>query len=351
MSRLLPVTILLLIFASTDARAWFIFIPGSVVGKVSDAISGDKGEHCVGKNVKIGDAIRVPSGAILTVRSLSPSSRCPNAALPIRAHLDSSPSISFRPKASIELPVFWEKKQLTYQQLLDGGVILANNPAIDSGLYISAKKREGTPDMTAVAIDTMAKQSGPFEEPQKSEIKQIAVNGMRAWRYEVTGKAKDLFSKSYTYLTTIIEGEEEIVTLSVWAPVNILEKQRTLFEQLAGTITGISPPPTSSAVDTHVPPDVVNKTDTAQTDYDAPLVTSAPSSSTISGGGHSSVTTETEIHKVPAFPTSPEASSSLSASQPASPAQRLRELNSLLKEGLIDKKEYAEKKRKILDAM
>ena len=44
-------------------------------------------------------------------------------------------------------------------------------------------------------------------------------------------------------------------------------------------------------------------------------------------------------------------SSSSFPSHPASPVQRLRDLNTLFKEGLINKKEYAEKRRKILDAM
>lgn len=44
-------------------------------------------------------------------------------------------------------------------------------------------------------------------------------------------------------------------------------------------------------------------------------------------------------------------SSSSFPSHHASPVQRLRDLNALFKEGLIDKKKYAEKKRKILDAM
>lgn len=53
------------------------------------------------------------------------------------------------------------------------------------------------------------------------------------------------------------------------------------------------------------------------------------------------------VDEAPTHPVSSEPSPSWSAS----PAQRLRELNALFKEGLIDENDYAKKKRKILDAM
>lgn len=67
---------------------WFIFIPGSVIGAVSDGITGAKGESCVGNGAKVGDRVRTPGGGAATVKSLSGTSmRCSNPALPIRAEL------------------------------------------------------------------------------------------------------------------------------------------------------------------------------------------------------------------------------------------------------------------------
>ena len=67
---------------------WFIFIPGSAVGAISDGITGSKGEYCVSNSVKVGDQIKNASGTILTVKSLSgTSSRCKEADKPIRAEL------------------------------------------------------------------------------------------------------------------------------------------------------------------------------------------------------------------------------------------------------------------------
>jgi hypothetical protein len=65
------------------------FIPGSLVSKVSDGITGDRGAHCVPKYAKAGDKIKTPDGRIYVVASLSGTSmRCTDPDMPIRAELD-----------------------------------------------------------------------------------------------------------------------------------------------------------------------------------------------------------------------------------------------------------------------
>lgn len=67
---------------------FFVFIPGSVVGAVSDSVTGDRGEHCVAESVAVGARLRLPSGASGTVTSLSGHSyRCNDARRPIRAEI------------------------------------------------------------------------------------------------------------------------------------------------------------------------------------------------------------------------------------------------------------------------
>jgi hypothetical protein len=66
---------------------FFFFIPGSVVGKASDAITGAEGQHCVSTLAQVGDKINIgPGRQIGVIKSLSgPSSRCVEADRPIRA--------------------------------------------------------------------------------------------------------------------------------------------------------------------------------------------------------------------------------------------------------------------------
>ena len=67
----------------------FVFIPGSVVGAVSDAITGDRGEHCVPRGTRVGQLIDLGFNRVGTVEYVSetPSSRCRDPMMPMRAAL------------------------------------------------------------------------------------------------------------------------------------------------------------------------------------------------------------------------------------------------------------------------
>lgn len=87
----------------------FIFIPGSVVGKVSDAFTGDKGEHCVARGTKVGDRVNIGFNRIGVVEFVSetPSSRCNDPMMPMRAALAFAPQAAERPPTpSSALPLY-----------------------------------------------------------------------------------------------------------------------------------------------------------------------------------------------------------------------------------------------------
>ena len=80
------VLLLLLIAALPGCR--YIFIPGTVIGGVSDLVTGDRGFHCITSSSKVGDSINLTSGGSLVVQSISGKSRrCSNDQYPIRALL------------------------------------------------------------------------------------------------------------------------------------------------------------------------------------------------------------------------------------------------------------------------
>lgn len=67
---------------------WFVFIPGSVTGAISDSLTGAEGSHCVPEFSKVGDKIRLPGGGVGIIKSLSGTSvRCTQPQMPIRALL------------------------------------------------------------------------------------------------------------------------------------------------------------------------------------------------------------------------------------------------------------------------
>ena len=72
--------------SSMLSGCFFFYVPGSLVGQVSDSLTGATGEHCVREGVKVGDRVHDSSGRQATVISLSGASvRCPNKDLPLRA--------------------------------------------------------------------------------------------------------------------------------------------------------------------------------------------------------------------------------------------------------------------------
>ena len=130
---------------------WFVFIPGSLIQKVSDGITGAEGEHCLGSAAKVGDRIKLQDGQIGVVQSLSgASSRCPNESMPIRASLKTenqtqavaSPPSAVAPPSSLAPP---KQDQITntkvvssltrpiavewvrYSNLLSGYVVISDN--------------------------------------------------------------------------------------------------------------------------------------------------------------------------------------------------------------------------------
>lgn len=71
---------------------FFVAPVGGLVDAVNDAASGEFGSNCISSGTKVGDPVRMPSGAIEYVKRISgPSSRCPNAVIPIRAELSTAP--------------------------------------------------------------------------------------------------------------------------------------------------------------------------------------------------------------------------------------------------------------------
>lgn len=77
------------VLASTQLTGCFVFIPGSVVGAVTDSITGDRGEHCVPRGAVVGQRISLGYGRVGVVEYVSktPSSRCPDPMMPMRAAL------------------------------------------------------------------------------------------------------------------------------------------------------------------------------------------------------------------------------------------------------------------------
>lgn len=82
-------TILIALAATQLSGCFFVFIPGSLIQRVSDGITGAEGDHCVASAAKVGDRANLPDGRVGEIKSLSgTSTRCTDPSRPIRARIE-----------------------------------------------------------------------------------------------------------------------------------------------------------------------------------------------------------------------------------------------------------------------
>jgi hypothetical protein len=78
----------LVLLAALAGSSCAVYVPGSVVGAAEDALTGNRGRHCVPSIAKIGDRILVPDGRVGVVEKLEGETpRCRDPGHPVRAIL------------------------------------------------------------------------------------------------------------------------------------------------------------------------------------------------------------------------------------------------------------------------
>lgn len=72
------------------SACFFIFIPGSLIAKAEDAITGTAGQNCTTSDAKVGEERTMEGGQrvrIVVIEGAWPS-RCPDPRFPIRAKVE-----------------------------------------------------------------------------------------------------------------------------------------------------------------------------------------------------------------------------------------------------------------------
>lgn len=340
----------LLSLQALDARAWFFFfIPGSVLGRIGDTVSGATGEHCVSAKAKEGDVMTSPAGNTAVIKKLSgTSSRCANPDLPIRAEMEFQ--FAFSSKAGIELPADFKPKEITSIQRFNGMLLNAVDESGQLQLVIHARPRRAGNDGGTLARDVAANMSKLVETPQISQEETLTINGVNAYRFRMTGVNKGIFGRSYTYIVTVLEGSAEYIVVNASYLTSTLPENVRVMTELAANVKGISPPDTREA---------------ASTSFQKPPVSepTPPASSTLPDGVDKErlpPTTEAPIAHVPVSqPVSTVTSSGRTPLETTTVPQddrlseadlteKLRALDRLLREGLITKADYEGQKQTLL---
>lgn len=289
-----------------NANAWFFFyLP---VGKISDAMTHAEGDNCVKDSARVGDVIQLASGNTAIIKSVSgQSSRCPNPDLPIRAKLEFS--TQFTSKAALEIPEGFEPKNLTDVQRAQGYVLRAEHPIKKTGVLVTARKKDGKIDTRGVAHAVAQSLSKAVSDVTTNNEEETVISGMPALRFELTGKNKGVFGRTFTYMVTVIDGTDELLVVNAWAPTDSYEEEKVTLRQISASVKGLTP--NNNAVATTLP---------------VTPSTSRPAAATLT----------------PNPGTEPEAESDS--------ARKLRELDTLRRDGVITASEYEQKKSDMLKA-
>lgn len=351
----LSFTIFCFAFVPLNANAiFFFFFPVPSFGA--------KGDSCVAETAKAGDTFRSPNGNVATIKSVSgTSSRCKAADKPILASVDYAMATTFSSKAGINLPNGYSSQSLTNLQQFNGTLLSAKDNATDSGVLVLSTKREVISDTQKYVVNVRGNQSKSLDDPQQSEIEKMTINGMKAWRFETKGKLRNLFGTRYSYLTTIIEAEQEVVFINAWTYTSRYENAgKEELKKLALSVTGIKSDTAQTAPSqTDTPQAAITNIDTLQSES-WPVV--AP------GAGPVINLPTPALTPTAATPLSDQATSSSvpnpRSEQAISPAalgkspvtsgasaNRLRDLNKLYKEGVITQEDFEVKKKEILKSM
>jgi len=262
MKKLSALIFLIGVCISFNANAWFFFfIPGSVISAVSDAITGNEGDNCVGQQVAVGGIVKLSNGGSARVKSLSGvSSRCPDSNMPVRAMLEPiqintpitpntviTSSAPLATQARLDLPDSWEQKPLSDGMKAGRNVLYTVNRTTDSGLLLATVSRRGIADLGTYALTRSATAASRLDNPTQSGVTKVSINGTPAWQFVITGttKVSPLFPSAasgmpMTVLQTIYEGKDEIIVLNSWTTTANYQNQEAELQRIAHSMTGIT---------------------------------------------------------------------------------------------------------------
>lgn len=217
---------------------FFFVIPGSVTGKISDAVTGAKGANCVGTNAAVGDSVRMGDGSAGRIKSLSgKSGRCNDPSLPIRAEIERIPTPpAFRPSAHLTPQSGWALSPLPAGGSPDWRDYMTN-PTTSCYAAIASASHAGISDLAAFTETRRTIMRNELAESSASDIVPVTAAGHPAMRFTVSGKLKS--GPAIARVVTVVDGATEIVIVNAWTVTPNFDAQRTALAQIADQVSGL----------------------------------------------------------------------------------------------------------------
>lgn len=217
-----------------------IYIPGSVIGAVSDAATGHEGEHCVGVSAKVGQRITLPDGNVAEIKSISGASvRCKNPEMPSRAlAVVVPPTRTYTGKLNLALPEGWETRKLTNVQQDSGVVVFAGEKVNDIWITLNSSPQTTPKFQLADMRKYKERVVKGLVAPQSSEIMQLEYKGMTGYQFVVSGKSAAPNALDLTYVYTVVPLDQEVATIRAWSKTESYEKVKDELNAVSLSLVG-----------------------------------------------------------------------------------------------------------------
>ena len=235
MKKLSVAAILMMLMWSLNANAWFFFF-------FPTSIFSGSGDTCIATDKKVGDTLPSPIGKDNTaeIKAISgTSSRCkgPNTILAtVQFHMNTNS------KASIDIPDEYQPRKLPLTDLERfHGILLSavNKNTSNKGFTVFYRTRDISiaPEIYTQAVASSL--MNVLKDAQTSNEEELTINGMRAWRFEVSGKVGAVFGSRVTYQITMLEGDKEYIMVNAYTTENKYEAEKEELGLLSSRITNI----------------------------------------------------------------------------------------------------------------
>ncbi len=230
MKKLLVAFLLL----SAEAKAWQL--------NPSVVLNNSNIETCIAATYKVGDKIPSPIGSssYSIIRSISgSSSRCQVQTNPNLANVEMV--IGVTPKFNMEIPDEYKINSLTDLNKFNGVLLSATSVnGNNRHLFVYFRQREATISPESIMQALVTGMTPYFKEaPITKNQEELLVNGIKAWRFEIIGTEKGIFSPSLTYQLTMLEGDSEYVMVNAVSKTDNYEDKKQEMYTYAYKVSGI----------------------------------------------------------------------------------------------------------------
>jgi hypothetical protein len=201
----------------------------------------DVESRCVGPDAKLGGIIVLPDRRIMRVQAYldNASAHCHKAEYPLYASLvrDTAPQQTMASNAKIDVPDSWQERPLSDLQKAGGTMLYMVDEQTHSGVTVATRPRNDVSDADTFAASRVTSQLKKMTDASATPLTKLEVNGMPAWRYEITGRSKT--GIALTFITTMYLGDEEIIVTSVWTRADQFQAERPVLASIADSLSGV----------------------------------------------------------------------------------------------------------------